>query len=345
MTANTRERIIHALLFVVLISLVLGVILFNIIFGGINYKSVLAGSDPLQEDTGADNASGITEPENAYHAIKIHFLGRCIVGSMLGSDAYGTFNAMTEEKDPSYFLENTERLFTNDDWTIGLLSTVLSDNEELPPVTSSIAAERFRGDAAYAEILTSGGVDIVSLATLHTHDYGTEGYTDTIAAAEAAGMRWGDDEHAVYLEKEGAVVGVYLCSVGAFEEDSTSRIVNWITGAKEKCDMIVIYLSDRGVKAKLDWWTPLAQSCIDAGASVVLCDRIGGSMQVQTYGNGIIIDSLGIFLNGGERYGEKENFVLALTAYPVDGDITEWKYEMLPFHNYEEAWQPVQIIE
>ena len=346
MTANTKERIIHALLFVVLIFLVLGILLFNIIFNGINYKSVLLGSDTLQEDDGADNAAGITEPDNAYHAIRIHFLGNCIVGSMLGSDTYGTFNAMTKEKESSYFLENTAKRFGNDDWTIGLLDTVLSDNEELLPVTDSIAQERFRGYASNAEILKTGGVDVVSLATLHTHDYGAEGYADTISAAEAAGLRWGDDEHAVYLEKEGVVIGVYLCSAGtSYEEDSTARIVNWITGAKEKCDMIVICLSDRGVLTESEWWTPLGQACIDAGATVVLCNREGGSMSVENYKEGVIIDSLGTFLNGGERYGEKENFVYALTVYLEDGTISEWTGAMLAFHNYEEAWQPVEITE
>ncbi|MBQ7922012.1 MAG: CapA family protein [Clostridia bacterium] len=343
MRANTKERVLHALMFVILIFLVLGVVLFNVIFSGINYASVLLGSDTLQEDTGVDNATGVTEPENAYHAMTIHFLGNCIVGSILGSDGYGTFNAMAQETEPAYFFEKNLRLFANDDWTIGLLGTVLSDNGELAPVTDGIA---YKGTASQAEILTAGGVDIVSLATLHTRDYGSEGYADTVAAVEAAGLQWGDDEHAVYLEKEDVQIGIYLCSVGASSmDDSTDRIVNWINGAVEKCDMVVIYLSDRGVEIESEWWPPLGQACIDAGASIVLCNREIGPMSVEAYKDGVIIDCLGTFLDGGERYGEKENFVYALTVYLKDGTVSDWEGEMLPFYNYEEPWQPVQVTE
>lgn len=343
MRANTKERVLHALLFVILIFLVLGIVLFNVIFSGINYASVLEGSDTLQEDTGAENAAGVTEPENAYHAITIHFLGNCIAGSILGSDGYGTFNAMAQEKESDYFFENTLQLFENDDWTIGLLGTVFSDNEELNPVTDGIA---YKGTVSQAEILTAGGVDIVSLATSHANDYGKEGYTDTVAAVEAAGLKWGDDEHAVYLEKEDVRIGIYLCSVGDTSvENSTDRIVNWIGGAVEKCDMIVIYFSDRGVEIESEWWTPLGQACIDAGASVVLCGREGGTHSVESYKDGVIIDSLGTFLDGGERYSKKENFVYALTVYLKDGTVSDWTGEMLPFHNYEEPWQPVQVTE
>ena len=77
------------------------------------------------------------------------------------------------------------QLTKNDDITLVNLEGVLHMPQELS--TSRFA---FNGPADYAKILTEGSVEVVNLANNHIGDYQQAGYDDTIAALEAAGVKY-----------------------------------------------------------------------------------------------------------------------------------------------------------
>ena len=66
----------------------------------------------------------------------------------------------------------------------------------------------FSGPSAYTEILTSGGIDCVTLANNHSHDYDTAGYEDTRRALESAGVTYfSTDTMAVWRNDDGLMIG------------------------------------------------------------------------------------------------------------------------------------------
>jgi poly-gamma-glutamate synthesis protein (capsule biosynthesis protein) len=66
----------------------------------------------------------------------------------------------------------------------------------------------FIGPTAYTQILTDGGIECVTVANNHTHDYGEEGYADTKQALEEAGICWfGTDAPAVWRSDDGLMIG------------------------------------------------------------------------------------------------------------------------------------------
>ena len=69
------------------------------------------------------------------------------------------------------------------------LECVLKDD---PEGEDTAKAWRFRGRTAYAEALTAGGIEMVSVANNHTVDYGEAGYASTLSALEGRVMICGN---------------------------------------------------------------------------------------------------------------------------------------------------------
>ncbi len=137
--------------------------------------------------------------------VTITFLGDCTLGgedksrgSQLG------FVSRVKKNGLDYPLREMSRLTMHDDMTVANLECVLTDRS-LEKVEKKY---NFSGPTAYTEILTSAGVDCVTLANNHSHDYGEAGYSDTKAALESAGVGWfGTDAPAVWVSDEGLMIG------------------------------------------------------------------------------------------------------------------------------------------
>lgn len=137
--------------------------------------------------------------------VRLTFLGDCTLGgeeSMSGS-AFG-FNERIRQEGMAFPFRNLLALTAGDDLTLANLEGVLSDRklEKVPKEYN------FIGPTAYTEILTLGGIDSVTLANNHSHDYGEEGYADTVAALEEAGIGWlGTDAPAIWRSGDGVMIG------------------------------------------------------------------------------------------------------------------------------------------
>jgi hypothetical protein len=87
----------------------------------------------------------------------------------------------------------------------GTLTTATTSKCAVPRTTSCFA---FRADPADAGTLGAAGIDIVNLANNHAWDYGALGQSDTIAALDAAGVRWtGTPGTVTVIERNGVRVG------------------------------------------------------------------------------------------------------------------------------------------
>ncbi|MBR2824578.1 MAG: CapA family protein [Clostridia bacterium] len=133
------------------------------------------------------------------------FLGDCTLGGLESrkNSSLG-FVQRIEENGYAFPFRNLLARTGKDDLTVANLEGVLSDRK-LKKVPKEY---NFIGPTAYTEILKAGSIDCANLANNHSHDYGDEGYADTKAALEEAGIAWiGTDEPAVWRNPEGLMIG------------------------------------------------------------------------------------------------------------------------------------------
>lgn len=137
--------------------------------------------------------------------VTITFLGDCTLGGEEKSrnSALG-FVRRIEENGTGFPLRNLTALTLTDDATVANLEGVLTDR----PLEKVKKKYNFSGPSVYTQILTSGGVECVTLANNHSRDYGEAGYADTKAALEKAGVCWfGTDAMAVWRNDGGVMIG------------------------------------------------------------------------------------------------------------------------------------------
>ena len=218
----------------------------------------------------------------------------------------------------------------------------------------------FRTPPRFAPGLAEAGIDIVSLGNNHTADYGEEGIADTLAALDAAGVRYagaGLDEEAArrpaLIEAEGLRIaflsytdvllntfagpetaGVALATVAGIAED--------VRAARDNADVVVVSLHS-GVEytdAPAPVQQRLARAAVDAGALLVLGHHPHALQGWEWYGDGLIVYSLGNFVfdldaddleNLGERAFQTAVYsitfsadsILDITIEPVFIDVDE----------------------
>lgn len=137
--------------------------------------------------------------------VRLTFLGDCTLGGLESKRRSSLgFVRKIEEHGPAFPFQNLKSLTAGDDLTVANLEGVLSDRK-LKKVPKKY---NFIGPAAYTEILTSGSVECVTLANNHSHDFGEEGFADTVSALEASEIAWfGTDAPAVWENADGLRIG------------------------------------------------------------------------------------------------------------------------------------------
>ncbi len=137
--------------------------------------------------------------------VTITFMGDCTLGGEEKSERnYLGFRKVVEANGMEFPFRYLKELTLQDDLTVANLEGVLTDRD-LKKVEKEY---NFRGPSSYTEILASGGVDCVTLANNHSHDYGESGYSDTKSALNEAGIFWfGTDSAAVWESSDRVLIG------------------------------------------------------------------------------------------------------------------------------------------
>ena len=154
--------------------------------------------------------------EPAYSGeIRITFLGDCTLGGLENkrNSSLG-FVKRIEENGYGFPFRDLKRLTEGDDLTVANLEGVLSDRK-LKKVSKEY---NFIGPTAYTEILQAGSIECVTLANNHSYDYGDEGYADTQAALDSAGIAWFGTDAPIFWENEAGLrigfLGVHYSLTG-----------------------------------------------------------------------------------------------------------------------------------
>ncbi len=224
------------------------------------------------------------------------------------------------------------------DITAGNLEGVLTD----ATASKCDGAERedcfaFRAPPAGAAVLRRAGFDLMNLANNHAWDYGAAGQADTIAALDAAGVRWtGTPGQVTVLSRHGvrvAFVGYapYAWAPSMHDIPLAQGLVRY---ADTRAD-VVVALMHAGAEGRTQTHTPVgvetsygedrgdtrlfAHSLVDAGADLVLGSGPHVIRGLERYRDRLIAYSLGNFAGWHNFAGGGTYDLSGLLQVRIDG--------------------------
>lgn len=269
------------------------------------------------------------ETEDAF-SMAVSFTGDMLLASLHGKRAAGNFLDYAAKQEPEYFLQHVRPIFEADDFTVVNLENVLTDRNLTPKEKATDPAYWFRAPAATTDILTSSGVEAVSLANNHTGDYNAAGYKDTVKAVSAAGLEYGGNDRTFYLEKNGYRVAV-ICH-GLWTEGQAGAIIRRLKAAEKDSDFQVVFYHGgvEGVHTPEAWRVRASRRLIDNGADLVLGNHPHVLQPREVYKGKEIVYSLGNFCFGGSRGPENRTIIYQLILRVENGELVSAASEMIP---------------
>ena len=272
-----------------------------------------APAEPQPGDTAPDPGSATPEPDAEPEYFLISMVGDCTLSASPDKLNWGIGFQMTVGDRYDYPFAKTVEFLNEDYLTIGNLECVLSDKKY-----SSIEQFSFLGKAAYAQILTGGSVEFVTLANNHTTDFGPAAYQDTTDALDAVGVSYAGENECYIYEREGGVkLGLYCLYNGltgnAFSLLSADAQQKLVAQSKQMIDEAVETLRAQGAEYTIaclhmgteghyettEVQVELCRYAIDAGFGSVYCTHAHRLQPAELYGNGIIFYGLGNWIFGG----------------------------------------------
>ena len=267
--------------------------------------------------------------------IVMHFTGDVLIAENLDGNRAGGFNEYAGRENASYFLKNAAPYFLSDDFTVVNLENVLSDRAFGAASKPNPPSYWFKSKTKNTAILTSSGVECVSVVNNHSRDYGLEGYKDTVAALEAAALEYGTEDKTVYFEKNGFKVAVICCFL--WNNGNTGGIIKRIKDAEPQSDFQIVFFHG-GKEAEHtpeQWKIGACHSLIDSGADAVIGAHPHVLQRAESYNGGTIVYSLGNFCFGGNRSPENRTVIYRLTVN-VNAEDKSFSHnsEIIPFYVY-----------
>ncbi len=279
------------------------------------------------------------EPPAEPVSVTLSFVGDCMLATDRGGEYAGSFNKLAREVNPSYFFENFDELFGNDDWTVANLENVFTDDPDAAARAKNHSpAYWYKSSTKNTDILTEGNIEIVSLANNHSQDYGDTGYRDTRNALSEAGILYGDDSGVLILEKDGFRVALYCCTYwyNGYERIIIDKM------AETEADYKIVYFhgGTERVHVPDEWKAAGARRMIDGGIDTVIGGHPHVLQPIEEYKGKTIVHSLGNFCFGGSRNEENRTIVYRLTLTSVEGTVTDVTSEVIPCYVYTDLYKP-----
>ena len=285
-------------------------------------------------------------PTPAPEVYTLHFVGDCTLACAPGFQGGPSGYDTVINGDFSYPFAKTVQYFADDDFTMANLECALTEERNARGKTFT-----FRTSADYAQIMSEGSVEFVTLANNHVLDYGQKGYDDTKAACDAVGLTYaGRDEWAIYETARGMKIGVYAVSFCTLEYGSTDPITQGVKAVREAgADFVIaaLHFGDEGSYQVNAQQRAEAHAAIDAGADFVYGSHAHTLQPYEEYNGKYIYYSMGNWTFGGNTNPrDKDTFILRMTVERAfDGGVTVLEREHIPCASSGETgrnnYQPV----
>lgn len=294
-----------------------------------------ANSDS-SNDVNEDIAEKETEPEtiaeeDVFDTITISAAGDVTLGR---DESYGYELSFDHEfevqnQDYGYFFRNVKDIFEQDDITIVNLETTLTNATEKADKTF-----RFKADPSYVEILKQGDIEAVNIANNHTHDYLEQGYLDTVATLENAGVGYFGYEHKYITDVRDIKVGFLGFTAWNESQEQKDMIKQSIEDLRNEGADLVIITYHWGIE--LDnipnsVQRNMAHFSIDSGADLVLGGHPHVLQGIEEYKGKQIVYSLGNFSFGGNRNPKDHDTMIYVHKFNFkNGELISDENEVIP---------------
>ncbi len=283
------------------------------------------------------------EPEPEYFTITL--IGDCTLSSGPYNDNYAGGYKKVVGDDYAYPFAKTVHLLENDEFTVANLECALTEHN-VPAQKNFV----FRADPAYVNIMVEGSVEFVTLGNNHVLDYGEQGYADTKAALDEAGIAYaGRDEWTLCETAHGLKIGVYAVSFG--NEQQIRDGVKAVRDAGADVVIAALHWGDEGSYHVNGLQIGQAHAAVDAGADIVYGTHPHTLQPIEEYKGKYIYYSMGNWSFGGNTNPRDKDTVLVRQTVmrDVDGTISLTEREILPCSSSGEAnynnYQPVPLTE
>jgi poly-gamma-glutamate capsule biosynthesis protein CapA/YwtB (metallophosphatase superfamily) len=202
----------------------------------------------------------------------------------------------------------------------------------------------FKADPDAIQVLTQGGVDIVTLANNHAMDYQASGLFETMETLDQAGIHYigaGRDIAEARRPEIMEVKGQRIAFLGYYDADfhaagegipgtnptHNDRIAEDIRAIRNQVDWIVVNYHWGEEKSSYpgDWQVKLAHFTIDQGADLVVGHHPHVLQGAEIYKGRPIAYSLGNFIFGGNSRSDYDTAVLKVSL-----NDKQMKVEFLP---------------
>lgn len=284
-----------------------------------NAVSMNASGDSNQ--TAATDSQETDSSDTAISApvsLTLSVVGDCTLGTDETFDYDTSLNAYYENYGADYFLQNVRSIFSADDLTIANFEGTLTDSDEREDKTFA-----FKAPASYASILSGSSVEAVNTANNHSHDYGDQGFDDTLAALDDAGIvHFGYDEIAV-MDIKGIKVGM----VGIYELydhlDREQQLKDNIAKVQADGAQLIVVIFHWGNETETvpdSNQTTLGRMAIDLGADLVCGHHPHVLQGIETYKGKNIVYSLGNFCFGGNSSPSDMDTMIYQQTFTIDAD-------------------------
>lgn len=283
-------------------------------------SSSSADSENPDSSSGTSDSaySSITQPVT----LTVSVVGDCTLGTDENFDYSTSLNAYFENYGKEYFLQNVKSIFEADDLTIANNEGTFTDSDQRADKLYA-----FKAPASFAGVYSSSSVEAVNTANNHSHDYGEDSFTDTMAALDAEGIvHFGYEETAV-MEIKRIKVGL----VGIYELNDhlgcEQQLKDNISKVKEEGAQLVIVIFHWGNEKETvpdSNQTTLGRLAIDEGADLVCGHHPHVLQGIEEYKGKNIVYSLGNFCFGGNSYpSDMDSMIFQQTFTITDIGVKE----------------------
>lgn len=207
----------------------------------------------------------------------------------------------------SYFFKNVSSIFVSDDITTVNLETTLTN------ANSKAQKEfAFKADPEYAKALTLGSIEAVNISNNHIYDYGSQGFSDTIATLNKNNIGCFGEGHTFIKEVKGVKFG-FLGYRGFYYDNAfLKKLKSDIVDLKSKgCTVIInFHWGEENSYHPNSTQKYLAHYAIDSGADLIIGHHPHVIQGIEKYNGRFICYSLGNFCFGGNTNPyDKDTFI------------------------------------
>ncbi|MCL1863329.1 MAG: CapA family protein [Defluviitaleaceae bacterium] len=245
----------------------------------------------------------------------------------LGGDnrwaGYHAFMRAFEEGGHEHFFANVAHIFYASCLAIVNLEGVLTDITE-PHMDKEFV---FRGPPHFAEILSAGHIDAVSLANNHTLDFFVAGLNDTRDALTEAGVQYFGNEFNRIIEVNGIYVGLFGHRIWHYSRENMNRVSASVRNLRDRGAQLIIAFHHWGVEGENfpeQYQINMGRYTIRAGADLVLGAHPHVMQGIEEYRGRFIVYSLADFCFGGNANPhDQDSFIFQQKFTFYRGELLE----------------------